>query len=364
MDPEGHSGGVVGALRASLLGGDLRYTSDQVASTAGVDRELTRRLWRAMGFADVPADEVAFTDQDLEALRRSAALIDRDGLGPDDLLHLARVLGQASARMADSVVGLSVERLGQVPTAGHLLPSDLLTELDGLVVYLLNRHLLDSVDRHVGDGLTPVDAAPVTVGFADLVGFTRVSQSLGAVELAALVEEFETVASDTVVVNGGRVVKMIGDEVMFAAPGWEAVEIALLLSESFDDPDMPTVRVGLARGSVITRAGDLFGPTVNLAARTTTMARPGSVLVAEELFEAVEADERYSLKRLRPRRLKGIGWANLAAVTRRSPDGPARPPARSPAPPARPPTPPARPPARPPAPGAAPGSDERANRRP
>ena len=93
-----------------------------------------------------------------------------------------------------------------------------LGELDHLVVYLLNRHLLDAVRRFTGEGRASADGTAMAVGFADLVGFTRLSQRLEDLELSALVEEFEAVASDIVVAGGGRVVKMIGDEVMFASP--------------------------------------------------------------------------------------------------------------------------------------------------
>ncbi|MCU4185321.1 adenylate/guanylate cyclase domain-containing protein [Acidiferrimicrobium sp. IK] len=309
--------GAVAEVRSALLGGELTLTAGQVAAAAGVSRDLTKRLWRAMGFADIPDDEAAFTQEDLEALRRTGAMMERDDLGEGDVLHLARVLGLATARMADSVVSFTLERMAG---GDHPIDGAILEELDHLVVYLLNRNLAAAVERYLpehtpgaGDG----DAAAVlAVGFADLVGFTRLSQRLTDTELAGLIEEFEATASDAIVVNGGRVVKMIGDEVMWCADPPVAVEIALLLAESFDDPDRPSVRVGLASGGVITRAGDLFGPTVNLAARATGMARAGSVLVAEDMFPVVESDPRYHLRRLRPRRLKGIGWANLAAVSR------------------------------------------------
>ncbi|MGH9060246.1 MAG: adenylate/guanylate cyclase domain-containing protein, partial [Acidimicrobiales bacterium] len=184
-----------------------------------------------------------------------------------------------------------------------------------LVVYLLNRHLVDAAIRR----LSYVRSEPstsLTVGFADLVGFTRLSQELRDAEIAELVEHFESIASDTVVANGGRVVKMIGDEIMWSAPSGRAPEIALLLTESFDGPDLPGVRVGLACGTVVTRAGDLFGPTVNLASRATGVAHPGTVLASSDLFEVVDADGRYRLKKLRPRRLKGLGLVELGVVQR------------------------------------------------
>lgn len=313
----GSSLAVVRQVRRAVLGARLRYTPVEISEAGGVDRELTRRLWRAMGFADVPDDEVAFSDEDLEALRRTSDLMARDGLEPADVLHLARVLGQASARMAESVVGFAIERVAEADPDRPAPASELLEELDDVVVYLLHRHLLDAVRRHLTERHGAEEGGtPLCVGFADLVGFTRLSQRLDERELAALVEGFEAAASDTVVVHGGRVVKMIGDEVMFAGEPAGGVRTALELAEAFDDPELPAVRVGLACGRVVTRAGDLFGPTVNLAARATALARPGSVLVSSDLFDVVEADDGLALRRLRPRRLKGIGWVDLGVVSR------------------------------------------------
>ncbi|HET9691928.1 MAG TPA: adenylate/guanylate cyclase domain-containing protein [Acidimicrobiales bacterium] len=306
---------VAGELRTSLLGPAARYTPVDIAHAGGADRELTRRLWRAMGFADVPDDEVAFTDDDLTALRRAVSLMARDALDDRDVLYLARVLGQASANMAESVVSFALERVERGDGA-RPATSELLGELDHLVVYLLNRHLLEALRRHLGDRRDSGEGTPLCVGFADLVGYTRLSQRLDEHELAALIEGFETTAGDAVVTRGGRVVKMIGDEVMFAAEPRNGIDIALALAESFVGDDVPAVRVGLACGSVVTRAGDLFGPTVNLAARATAIARPSSVLVSADLFDVVAADPTLHLRRMRPRRLKGIGWAELGVVRR------------------------------------------------
>ena len=215
---------VVEQLRSTLLGGELTLTAGQVAAGAGVSRELSKRLWRAMGFADIPDDEVAFTTDDLEALRRTADMMARSELDEGDVLHLARVLGLATARMADSVVSFSAERM-----AGGDSPIDpgILRQLDHLVVYLLDRNLAAAMQRYVEEFVPGGEAAELAVGFADLVGYTRLSQRMESPELSELIEGFEAAASDAIVVNGGRVVKMIGDEVMFSADPAASIEIAL-----------------------------------------------------------------------------------------------------------------------------------------
>jgi adenylate cyclase len=126
--------------------------------------------------------------------------------------------------------------------------------------------------------------ARVAVGFVDLVGFTPLSLAMPTAELAAMVEDFEGRAADIVVSNGGRVVKLIGDEVMFAAidPA-AACAIALDLVDEFRSSAHVAPRAGIAYGLVIARGGDYYGPVVNLAARIADLAVPSEVLVSAEV---------------------------------------------------------------------------------
>jgi adenylate cyclase len=156
------------------------------------------------------------------------------------------------------------------------------------------------------------------VGFADLVGFTALSQQVDAHELAAVVDRFESIAYDTVNRLGGRVVKMIGDEVMFSVPDEpSAVEIALSLSETYrDDDELSDVRVGLASGPVLQREADLFGPVVNRASRIVNIAFPGSVVCAGEICEALGDVAGIGWKSIGTRNLKDIGKVPLYVVRR------------------------------------------------
>jgi adenylate cyclase len=111
---------------------------------------------------------------------------------------------------------------------------------------------------------------------------------------------------------------MIGDEVMFEiADVAAAVELALDLADAYhDDESVSDVRVGVAYGGVLSREGDLFGTTVNLASRIVSIAYPGSVVVAGDVHDAVGDDERFAFKSLRTRYLKDIGRVQLYAVRR------------------------------------------------
>ena len=144
------------------------------------------------------------------------------------------------------------------------------------------------------------------VGFADIVGFTSLSRTSSEEDLAALVDKFETVTSDVIAENRGRVVKMIGDEVLFVVKGpAAAAKIALGLIEWRGEEDNPELRIGMAYGRVISWLGDVYGPVVNVASRLTSVARPGSIVVDRELANALEDEDAYKLRKLRRVSVRG-----------------------------------------------------------
>jgi adenylate cyclase len=156
------------------------------------------------------------------------------------------------------------------------------------------------------------------------VAATDEAPHVTAAELAEVVDQFEQLAYDVVIAGGGRVVKMIGDEVMFLVEDpVAAAEIALGLADaSRDAAQLSDVRVGLAVGPVLEREGDAYGATVNLASRATSISYPGTVVVSPELRALLEDNPDYEFKGMRPRFLKNIGRVSLA-VLRRAGDGPA-----------------------------------------
>ena len=125
----------------------------------------------------------------------------------------------------------------------------------------------------------------LVIGFADLVGYTQAAQQLSPTELAGAISRFETCSGETITRHGGRVVKLIGDEVMFVIEDRDrAADLAVdLLGEVARDPALPQVRIGLAAGPVVSHLGDYYGDVVNLAARLVSAAAPGTVLASEAL---------------------------------------------------------------------------------
>jgi len=141
------------------------------------------------------------------------------------------------------------------------------------------------------------------------VSFTRVVRRLSERELAALVQRFEVLTSDVVTEHGGRVVKTVGDEVMFAAtPGAPAAAIALDIADALAaDELLPDVRVGMSTGPVVSRLGDVFGTTVNRASRLTALAQPGTVLVDIATVHSLADVPDVEVHQLRGRTLRGLG---------------------------------------------------------
>jgi len=156
---------------------------------------------------------------------------------------------------------------------------------------------------------TPSPRVTLAVGFADLVSFTRYSRELDESALTELVEGFESRASDVVAARGGRLVKALGDEVLFTAQDpATAAGIALDLADAVrEKPDGPDVRVGLAYGPILPVMGDVFGPTVNLAARLTAIARPGTIIVDSGMAEGLAGEPGLEICKIRRRPARGFG---------------------------------------------------------
>jgi adenylate cyclase len=274
-----------------LLPGGRKHDLTAVAELADISVADATRLWRALGLPQQVDDEPVFTDADVEALRLFVRTMPRMS---DYVVHEARVISGAMARIAEVMVDEVWDQ--HFATGGE--SADSLEELAGsdidmarveqLLLHLLRRQLVASIYRRATLNQQP--AGPVqAVGFADLVGFTALSQRLASTELAQLVVSFEEVTHDLVSDAGGRVVKTIGDEIMFSCPEpLAAARLALALA-STRPSGLPGLRVAAAWGPVLVREGDCFGPTVNLAARLVGAADPGTALVSDDLRTMLDA---------------------------------------------------------------------------
>jgi adenylate cyclase len=310
-------------LERELLGGERRWTRQQVSERSGVPYQHANALWRALGFADVSEDVVAFTDRDVWALQTVDRLGAEGWLDEAAQVAMTRALGQSRARLAEWQLAATGSMIDSDATEVQALEraTELVPVVEELIGYVWRRHLAAVTGRLLAAGSEDLAATSMTVGFADLVGFTSLTRETDESGLAALVESFESRASDVIAEAGGRVVKTIGDEVMFVAddPGAGA-EIGLRLSEEVGgEADLPELRVGLACGPVVSRMGDVYGEPANVAARLTTLARPGSVLVDRHLAEALGDDDRWRVRRVAPRPVRGYSMLAPYRLRRTTP---------------------------------------------
>ena len=305
-----------------------RYTRQEVSDLTGVEMETLERFWRALGFPGVDDEELAFTDLDLEAVRIFQGLLALGATEKDTALQMARVIGSSMARIAEAELVPGIMISSEVDPA---LSADAFASVADVTIpamaklleFVWRRQVAAGIQRNMmlrSHGLAPGQSPVLTVGFADMVGFTLLSQHLNDDELAAVVRRFEEISHDIVTSERGRVVKMIGDEVMFVVDSvTDAARIGLGLADAYADDDLLSdVRVGLACGPVLLREGDYFGPTVNLAHRIVNIANPGTVLISDDFHAALghDAPEQFSARPLRPRDLKDLGRVQLWWLSR------------------------------------------------
>jgi adenylate cyclase len=306
-----------------LVPGVRRYTQAEVAEITGIPLDLLQRFWRALGFLDA-RDDTVLGDLDIEAIELFLSMMQLGVTEVDTALQLARVIGSSMARIAEAEVipgtmslrnqedaVLGAEEFASV--ADTTIPA-----MGKLLEFVWRRHVQAATRRTMllrTHGRTVGTSPVLAVGFADMVGFTLLSQHLTQDELAAVVRRFEDISHDTVVGLSGRVVKMIGDEAMFVVDDVvAAARIGLSLAEAYADDDLLSdVRVGLAVGPVLIADGDYYGATVNLASRIVNIANPGTVLISDEFHTELmaQAGNEFTARPLRPRILKDLGRVQL-----------------------------------------------------
>lgn len=271
-----------------------------------------RRLYRALGYAE-PEEERALAEQDLAVLRLATGLVRAGHLDEATVLALMRAIGRSLDRLATWQVETVAEHVGGDRELVVALLEEVAPDLERLLSHVWRHHLNDAVDRVL---IPTGETFERAVGFADVVGWTQVVQSLDEPELAALVRRFGEVASDAVADHGGRIIKTVGDEVMFSArSAGEAARISVDLSSAFlDDALVPGVRVGFVHGPAVARLGDLFGTTVNLAARVSRLADVGDVYTDARTAARLTDEAGLYLRTLGPRQVRGFGVVALVSV--------------------------------------------------
>jgi adenylate cyclase len=303
-----------------LVGDDGVYVSArQICEETGIELELLEAIQRALGLprADDP-DAVVHLRADSEAAARAKMFIDM-GLTREQVITVSRVLAQGLAQTAEVMRQVVLEAVIQ-PGATELQIAEAYEAVVQRVAPLLGPMLDDMLRMQLrrtleteavnaaerAAGMLP-GARQISVAFADLVGFTRLGEAVPPEELESLARRLSDLAHD-VVGPPVRFIKTIGDAVMFVStdpvPLLRTTLELVAAAEKFDD--FPQLRVGLASGYAVSRAGDWFGSPVNLASRVTGAARPGAVLVPESIREAIGSADGFSWSFAGARHFKGV----------------------------------------------------------
>ncbi|MBW3665357.1 MAG: YHS domain-containing protein [Actinobacteria bacterium] len=292
----------------------------EAATEVGLDLDLARRLWSAAGRGHEPE----LFDDDVEMLRTAAFAV-QVGLPADAIVQLVRVFADALGRIADAETRLFHfhvhERLRTEGLAGRDLveqtraTGDALLELtEPSILYFhqraWDRALREDLVMHLAEDVTSAASAamPIAVLFVDLASFTPLTDAMGDVAAAAVLDRFSELVRDAAAQCHGRVVKQIGDEFMLSFPvPSSAVRCGLEIADrAAHEPRFPALRMGAHAGTALFREADYLGATVNIAARVAAKAGRGQFLVTEAVVSDTTDLAVGAWKALGPRQLKGV----------------------------------------------------------
>ncbi|MGP7960547.1 adenylate/guanylate cyclase domain-containing protein [Sanguibacter sp. A247] len=318
---------------ARLLGGERSTTLHELAEESGVDDAWVARYWQLMGLPGSNPEAREYTHRDVEALADLHAVADQENFDARTFASLVRSVGHSTERLSwwhfEALVDHTVRQQGLLdPDARRAViraMDRLAPVLERQLVHAWRRQTAALVTRMAAEfGDADQDAAsirsgrdlplPRAVGFADIVSFTRMTATMSPEDFSNFIQAFEARARDIVTANGGRVVKTIGDALLFIADDVvTGARVALGLAKATED-DLGVegiagrpVRVSLVWGRVLARFGDVFGPSVNLASRLTDQAQPSTVLLDEVTAHRLASNPHFALTNLEPREVPGLG---------------------------------------------------------
>jgi len=297
----------IGALIARTP--PVRVVLAELAAAAGVAVDEMVEVRRALGFP-VPADAVAMVPQSFAddfALFQFAC----SQFGRDATLGFARVLGATVATLMEAGRELFAGSLhGTDATELEIMQANEVAYEAWLALHDVVGHLMRewaSRDVWFETSLITGGRLEVAIAFVDLLDSTGWTAGQSPADHIRAVSLFESLASDLAVAEGGRVVKFIGDEAMIVSSDPVAtVNIAVRLCQAVAaEPSLPLARGAVGYGQVTARGGDYFGDTVNIVARATKAAGPGTVVVTAELVSYLNASQ-WTLRDLGPVILRGV----------------------------------------------------------
>lgn len=242
-------GDLLDHVETLLLGGTRLHSRNALAEATGMSEQRVKTFLQAIGMPHVPDDEIVFTDGDLATLQTAQELIGEDWLDPNLEATAARALARSLRNLAEWQVHL-LYRFSASRSALASTPESILSEVDKFLTLLTRlqervwrRHLATAAQRILARSPEQMTRSRMVVGFADLVSFSTVTARLSDVGFAELIDRFELTATDVVESRGGRIVKSLGDEVLFVVDeAYCGADIALTLLETARaDPLLPSL---------------------------------------------------------------------------------------------------------------------------
>ncbi len=280
---------------------EAAYTLEEAARESGLEPALIERLWASVGFSAQSLERL--TEEDLQLLRYVAAVLSA-GFPLVAFLQLVRVYGQTMSQVADAEVRLfhlyvheplmrdgvpgleMAEEMEEL--ARELLPlaSPMMDHVhQRFLQHFLEQDVIGHMEADIDEDTLELGRLRVAIAFADLAGYTRLTEEEGEEQALGAVERFVDAVENTLP-DDARVVKTIGDEVMVVASDPAALTDWAVGFQTLVD-ERPLPRVGIHYGETLYRDGDYYGREVNLAARVAARAAGGEVLVTRPVVDNV-----------------------------------------------------------------------------
>jgi adenylate cyclase len=304
-------------------------TFASLAEKTGVPLELLMVIREAIGYAQPsPGDRVR--EDELRVIPGIQRQLDR-GFKPASIERWLRVYGDSLRRMAETEGSWWIEEIMMpIFAAGVDVPQrideasrwgiELTQMIDAAVISMYHAHQEHVWSQNIFEGLEEqLDRAglrskmelPPAMCFLDMTGYTRMTEQRGDEAAAELATSMARMVARTSREHGGKLVKWLGDGVMFyyREPG-PGVLAALKMMDGITASGLPPAHVGIHAGPVLFQEGDYFGRTVNIASRIAAYARPGEILVSQEVVDAAQL-EGVTFLSIGPADLKGVGEVDL-----------------------------------------------------
>jgi adenylate cyclase len=310
----------LGDVEDFLSAPEGRHTLRQTARATGLSPELIERIVVNLGLSALSVD--AITDEDLEMLKYVAAVL-KAGLPEEAFTQIARVWGQALAQVAETEVRLFHMYIHEPLMRDGVPERQLAEQMDGMarelvpfiaplmnwmhgrfLAYFVEQDVIGHMEADMGEA-PQLGRLRIAIAFADLAGYTRLTEEQGDERAVSAVERFVEEVERTLPIDA-RVLKTLGDEVMVVGPDPVALTQWAVGFQSHAPAGVPPPRIGIHHGEAIYRDGDYYGREVNQAARVVARAAGGEVMVTRTVVDLAAGVDGLAFKLIGEVGLKGF----------------------------------------------------------